>query len=164
MKHFVDQKGKIVKFGDMIHYHESTKENGYSAYYDIHVTLIPGNVEHLKAIGAIKEVEEEPKNINLYEEKLKDILCPGNDKFINRFKTTFPAQYLSAIITLIHDDIDSEENLKDYGFIFNMSTGKMESVKIDPKNPLTYINVFSSDKTRMMCMDIIAPWVKMMYK
>lgn len=162
MKQFVDQKGNLINFGELVHYTERINEKGYTSFCEIHTTLTPKNVEALKAIGAIKEVEVEV-TLEHYENKLSALLLSDESKkSFNRFKVLFPAQYLSAIITLINDDIDDEKNISDTGFIFNLGTGKFDEIKTNI--PLHYINIFSSKKTKDLCEHIIKPLVDKMYK
>ena len=162
MKQLIDQNGKIVKFGDLIHYSESVSKKDYKSFFDVHVTLTPENIEKLKAIGAVQEKEVSMFTIGDYDKKLSEIL--SSDKgFINRFKSCFPAQYLSAIITLIHDDIDDESMLGEAGYIFNISKGSMDLIRVDKKNPHAYVNIFSSAVTRDACLSIIKPFISKMY-
>lgn len=167
MKRFVDQKGRTVKFGDTVHYHEGIRENGLDGYYSICGILTPNNIEKLKCLGIIKEIEVK-YDIEYFENRLKELLVEQADsKFIERFKNCFPAQYLSSLITLIHDEIDDDKNLKDYGYIFNLNKGVMEKVKTNNSwlsNANHYINVFSTEETKDICLNIIKPWIDVMYK
>lgn len=163
MKHFVDQKGNKVNYGDIVHYSESVNEKNFKSFFDVHVTLTPENIGKLKSIGAIREIELKEKTIEDYNERLGELLCK-DEKFIERFRSCFPAQYLSAIITLIHDDFDDDQNLKDYGFIFDLSTGTMKKCTIENGKPVSYVNIFSNTTSRDICLSIIKPFISTMYK
>lgn len=165
LKHLVDQKGHEVKFGDVVHYSESVNEKNYKSFFDIHVTLTPENLEKLKLLGAVKEVEMKELSIDDYNTRIAELLCESDkDKFIERFRSCFPAQYLSVLITLIHDDIDDDKNLKDSGYIFDLSSGVMRKVDINKKTPIGYVNIFSSPSTRDVCLNVIKPFIDRMYK
>ena len=161
MKQFLDQKGNLINFGETVHYTERVRKKGYTSFCEIHTTLTPENVEALKMMGAITETEEKV-DLEYYNRKLMELLSVNDNTVLLRFQCLFPAQYLSAVITLINDDIDDENNIKDFGFIFNMGTGKFEKIKVD--QPSHYVNVFSSEKTKNICSEIIRPFVSSMYK
>lgn len=162
MKHFVDQNGNIVQFGNIVHYSENVSKKDFKSFFDIHVTLTKENVDKLKAIGAIHEKEISDITIDDYDNKLAEILYVDK-KCIERLKSCFPAQYVSSIITLIHDDIDDEKNIKDVGYIFNISKGKMELTRVDSSNLPSYINIFSNPVTANACLNIIKPFIVKMY-
>ena len=67
MKQFVDQKGNKVNYGDIVHYSESVNEKNFKSFFDVHVTLTPENIDKLKAIGAVKEVELKEKTTHIKE-------------------------------------------------------------------------------------------------
>lgn len=162
MKQFVNQKGKVVKFGDVVHYHENITKEGYVSFLDVHTTFTPQNLEMLKMIGAVKEVDVTTKTLEDYERKFRTITNIGDEGF-RTFKALFPAQYLSTMITLIHDEINDSSNSTPKGYIFDISNGCMVPITITKSNPANYINVFNSDEAKDLCLEIIKPILKVMY-
>lgn len=162
MKQFVNQKGKVVKFGDVVHYHDNVTKEGFVSFIDIHTTFTPQNLEMLKAIGAVKEVDVNQKTLEDYEKKFIAITNIGDEGF-RKFKVLFPAQYLSAMITLIHDEINDSSNSTPKGYIFDISKGCMVPITVTKATPVNYINIFNSNEAKDLCLEIIKPILKVMY-
>jgi len=175
MKVYTDSKGKTVKFGDVIEYHENFNKDGVVMKYDIAATLNEDSLPFLKEIGAIKEDEKVDKKMSdllpNYEKILSDTIGGVYEKNhtktvvpadMNRFFEIFPVPYISLLMNIIKHDRDNEK-LGKYGFIYNIGTNKISLTKTEGLVNTDNLNIFSSLDKINECLAIIQPVLKKYY-
>lgn len=161
MKAYFDQKGNEVKFGELLHYEDRSKKN---SFLELNITLTPENLDTLKKLGAVTEketVETKVKDLSYYNNNLQELLGKNSDNYL---KTLFPQQYLSMIITLIHDDIEGDCNsvpLK--AWFFDYVRKKFIIVDLIDGNDYSLMTYFKDKRNADICYNIIKPLMKEIY-
>lgn len=161
MKAYFDQKGNEVKFGELLHYEDHSKKNHY---LELSITLSPENLDTLKKIGAVTEkeiAETKVKDLSYYNKNLQELFGKNFDSYL---KTLFPQQYLSMIITLIHDDIEGNHNsipLK--AWFFDYVRKRFIIVDLIDGNDYSLMTYFKDKRNADICYNIIKPLMKEIY-